>query len=488
MARAALHLAVAAACVLLGAAVSYVASLPGEDALRALLLPVAVADAGLFWIALKHRPPAARAGASLLAPLLIVVIGVGGYWYYWSGGAEASLVTTGGVGVIARATLARRQYLPTLTLFLMVAGLLLLGARCWRPSGVRSTSWSADLRTGLAPMRTRAMSHVRGLLWLAGIPIVLLVVGYTPWNMIDRDVYRDPAGISTLFRAGSILSLAGAIIAASVLALPVHASQRRLALMIFVTYIVMNFSFATRELALMPLAWLLGRVLAGGTMPRLRILVTAAVATVLIYSVPLTLRALDDDHGLIPYTTYVATHPGTLVDVDADRAMKNVFQTFGVTGWVAFNVEPIDIRYLLLSVNPLPSGMVGWDAAAEELKVTSYAPYGAIGQLANHGPIFLAGYSLVLGAMLGSIDQTVKRVRPAAALLIRILSTGVGALLTFQFVQYHIRSVSRLATVAFVAAHAVAAFDRARRREHPTRHRRPVRRVAPALRADVPVR
>lgn len=470
-----------ALCVLLAWVATHLASRPAESALPTLLVPVALVDIGLFWIAFKVRPPAARMGASVLTPLLVALIGLGGYWYYRSGEAQRSLLDTNG-GVVGRAALDRSQYAATLSLFLIAAGLLLVGGRCWRSGRVRSASWSTDLRAGLVPLQARALRHSGGLLLVAIVPVVLLQVGYTPWRMLDRSIYRDPGGISTLFRAGSALSLAGAIVATSVLAMPVSRTHRRLAGAIFATYVIMNFSFATRELALMPLAWLLGRTLARGETPRLRLVLSVAVATVLIYSVPLTLRALDGGHGLLPYASHVASHPSTLVDVDADRAQKNVFQTFGVTGWVGFNLEPIDARYFGLSINPLPSGMIGWDTAAEELKITSYAPYGGVGQLANHGPAYFIGYCLVLGAMLGSVDQAARRVRSSAALVIRILSTGVGALLAFQLIQYHLRSPSRLAGVAFVGAHVIAWVGR--RRPRRSDHRDP---FARRIRADAVV-
>lgn len=441
-------------------------AMPAEHSLRLLVVPIAVADAALLWIAWRSRTPTARMGASFLVPAVLPVIGIAGYWWYLTGRPAVVMSQQPG-GVVGSARIEPDQYLGTLALFLAASCLFLVGSRCWRGDLGRTASVQTDLSEGLAPLRLLIARYSGVLLVLAGIPAVILVVGYGPLRLIERSAYRDGTDFLFLLKIGSSVSLAAAVTAATLYALPIARSRQQLAVAIFAAYAIFNYGMTTRELALAPAAWMLGHILGKGRFPKVRSFVVVGVLTLMLYSVPLTHRALprvDGNHGLVPYVLYDVRHPDIYFDVDLELGMRNIFQTFGVGGYVAFNADPIETRYFFANINPLPAGLSGWNEVSQDNKITRYAPYSAIGELANHGPLAFAGTILLLGALLGAIDRIARSVRFSAGLLIRVASSGVGGLLVFQFIQYHLRTTARLAEVAIVGALVIATFDRSQRR------------------------
>lgn len=278
--------------------------------------------------------------------------------------------------------------------------------------------------------------------WLVLVPLLLVVIAYGPSDLLFRPT-------RFVLEAGNPIGIAGTVLCLPAVAtLGWFSKSARSALMRFLSwlptlmYSAVLFSLGSRAFALVPILIALGRLAADPSSRRARWMVplSAAVALVLLPT-PLALRGTYE-HGLFPYlqTLLDGREPSTSVLT----AVGNILFSFSLTGAVAIRVHALDLSTLVLSLDPRPGSTTDWYALVSTFRINDATPYNAIGELANHGWLYLIGFFAIVGVLLAYFDRRITSLlgqgQPAAALILFALS----CYFVLQALQYNLRATTRV--------------------------------------------
>lgn len=286
------------------------------------------------------------------------------------------------------------------------------------------------------------------LLLAALVPLAITTVG-SGASLLRRDLYIESA-----IQDGALLGLASQLAVACVLGLgylvaSAVAPVRVLALAGTVAYFFVFFAAGSRRLAMLPLLFALGIVVARRTRLTVVLLLASIPASLYLIRVALYLRALPA-HGIIPYLEAMPAIDS--YDVTWDSIAKNVLISFGIIGATAFQQDPIDPGVFWISINPLPGSSSGWYDEAANLRINVYTPFAGLGELANYGPVYLVAYCLSVGVLLGIFDRQVQRFMSQGLDVLGLVLVGLTGLFVLYSIQYNLRTSTRMLVYGSVAA------------------------------------
>ncbi|GED00111.1 hypothetical protein KVA01_22650 [Kocuria varians] len=213
-----------------------------------------------------------------------------------------------------------------------------------------------------------------------------------------------------------------------------------------VLWLVLLFACATRVFAGVLVLYMVGRFLAGGRVSWTTWLITGIV-TVVLLPIPLHCRELDD-HGLIPYARamlHLVEDPSFF-----SRSLLTTASSFGFSvPLLVFTSHATGITAsdMLISLNPGPGSLVGWNEIMPRMRVHDFIPYSALGEWASFGGVALMAFTLVWGLVVRSCLRSVgSNPHPTAALFLAAV-LGMSMLTVVMITQYNTRAVSRIISV-----------------------------------------
>jgi hypothetical protein len=256
--------------------------------------------------------------------------------------------------------------------------------------------------------------------------------------------------------------------------------RRIIAGLLAVAYEAVYLGYASRAFALWVPLTFVGGIFAGAwdakRMRRLGIIV--GVLTVLALQVILGVRS-EHERGLLPTLSYIGESPTTAA-APHGRPFNNVLFGAPLTVFVAREVPEMPLKNFKTEMNPLPATGSHWGELRRVLRVNNHVPYGALGELANHG---WALYCLVVAMIVfgfGIAERLCARMVGPIGSVGYIVTWGTAALFVVESTEYPLRTSSRLLydTLIIVGALLLAQTFRSRRRVAASGQVRGVPRVA----------
>ena len=295
---------------------------------------------------------------------------------------------------------------------------------------------------------------ILALIFLLGVIVfVFILIGVGPSNIWLRDVY-----LPVEVRGAKIIGFALTPFVVMLLGysfLRVKHLYRSLILIMMAMYFVLYFALASRWFAFMLVLFMLGVLMCRPSSKKIKLLVVfSAIFAFLLLLVPLSLRALEA-HGLYPYFLAVI---GDSVIIDwgqLEKMTNNLLFSYSLTGHIIM-YENIDIKHLMISINPLPGSLVGWYESVDVLRVNPYTPFNAPGELLNHGVLYAAVFYFMLGVYFSSLDNKINQYLTKNKLLLSALLVGLAVLYTISSLQYNLRSGLRL--IYYIIAFQLVVF------------------------------
>jgi hypothetical protein len=401
------------------------------------LLAVALITA-VQWVLLRRatRQPVPLPGILVLG---INLIGVSGYLWYPALASRAAV--SAGMPDSADVYHRAATVFATASLALWAGGMLAWSRKRTEPA----RSFRGQAQTALTALQ---QVNGRGMLFLAALPLVVMIIAYTPSGLWMRGHYSDIAGPAWAIKLGGGITSAG--IALTALLASRHTGSFRLrrgARILLAAYFVVVWAVGSRSLAFIPLMLLImlqvdpkpGRSRAASA-------ATTAIlgaSSLLLLQVPLSLRGRPEGAGLQPYWHILTTDPGSLI------AWSN---TAGTLGNILFAVPLAAVtsllpafphHYLMTSLNPLPGAYTDWAEVSRSMRINAFTPTSAIGELANYGMLYLIGFFAVFGWALARVQAWNSRLSPLRATLASIVGFGACGGLTLGLLQYNLRSGMR---------------------------------------------
>lgn len=345
------------------------------------------------------------------------------------------LGNVGGGGIriaLDETTRSRTAYVYAITsLLILVSTLLVL-------SGGRD-------RTKISVRDFRIPDNVAPFYLLAALLPVAMVLMYLQGDFFLRDRYLAGVGGSNIFGLGQQVGIASVAIAGNVFGSK-SKYLRVIAALVALVFIVLFFGLGSRRLALAPLAFALGFLLAK---PKkiLGALIPAAFLAIFLLPLPLYMRGLQE-HGLIAYAAALESYK--LFDTDWVVTLNNVLISFPITGATAFGSSSIPLSYLGVSLNPLPGVLAGWYDISSEMTLNRWTPFSAVGEAANYGMPWMAVVWVGVGILVGVIELLMVRVVRAGYPIAAIGAVGLVSLFAIQSIQYTMRSSTRMLFYALI--------------------------------------
>lgn len=350
----------------------------------------------------------------------LTILGVGGTLLFGAGRRESDLPVI----------FNRHLVEPTVGIIFVSALALACGAIAY--STMRPRIATESLGQLLPPPRLRAV------LLPAALAPLLVTVALTGDSLLVRPTYLQGTSGSLLAVVGSI-SLGAVVLLGAVAATDIGV-RRGVALCGAAAYWVVLFASASRQFALAPVAFALSAYVCGRSRRAGRWVIATALFSLCLLQVPLYLRGLPE-HGILPYWDALAAMP----DLGAGLvySLANVFSGFPVTGITAFASPPLDAHSLLVSLNPLPGRLTGWYEISPTLRIGTYYPYSALGEVANLGwsAVVLVWFSI--GVVLAHLDRRVATFRATGYLVPALGIIALTVLFVLTATQYNMRTASR---------------------------------------------
>lgn len=289
-----------------------------------------------------------------------------------------------------------------------------------------------------------------GLLVAIGIvPLLLGFIGrgsafFSAPDYAVTNGFAPAAQIATALAPISELVLALALFGRS-------AGARLVSCLGLVAWALLHFSGSTRQLALIPGIILVGYLLSPGKrrLGPLKILVTAAL-TLQFSSMMLMLRGNPEGVGLWPLTR--AVFDGRAATFDPAPTVGNLLFSAPLTWVSAHTPSPLGRETFVLSVTPLPGSWTEWPAVSRALRVNFATPFNGLGELAGTGLLYLVGYGLVMGLVVGLILTVTDRTGGVAGAAMFVVTTAILALFAITISQYNLRSATRFLYYLVIAA------------------------------------
>lgn len=295
------------------------------------------------------------------------------------------------------------------------------------------------------------LRHPLGILVLTAVPALLLIAGVGPGYLVEKEQYLSFAGGRELVSLGTALSLPAVALTSCVLFSAELRRDRGIALVVVLVYAGIFFSLASRQLPMLPIlvlaGWLLSDHQEEARWPRVLV---ATCATVILFSLPLALRSLPT-HGVRPYIAHIASTPRLLVSPRIAPLANNILFSFPLTGRVGYSELPIPKAIFWIMVDPRLGTASGWEKVSPTQRIDVATPFNAMGQLANFGWPYLAGYLTVIGWYFAHIQHLVRRRFPVSLRpLAQTATLGIAGIFTVTSLQYSLRTASRLVYYAMV--------------------------------------
>lgn len=382
-------------------------------------------------------------------PAVYLILGTSGYLYYtFSSNYQGGFYD---IGVSpAQAAQGFRAFLVAINAFLI--GVLVYALSSRRLSRViRSRSRSRGLQRRYAlPSQGRKLRVSSLTIVILSLPIVLVIVGNGFENVLWRSQYLVEQ-YHYIGIAGSLLSMPAALALGFLTPAKKSRFWQAMCVGLVALYFLVLLSLSTRRIVVIFLFYLLGLAL-GGARRRTIVSYTVvwAISIPLLLQVPLELRGMPEQGlMLLPanLSTIFSQNPIYLYAEMVDTALRNLAFGVPLAGYVK-NVYPIPGEALLISLNPLPSfvplpGLPSWDDIQPQLRVGSYIPYNAIGELLNHGWLWLFLYYLVVGAIACWADVGVRAFEGRRGRWGFLVACGLLFYFSISSTQYNLRSATR---------------------------------------------
>lgn len=421
----------------------------------AILLSAAAA----FGILGYHKGPFAIWSPVYLVPTAYLLIGVWGFLYYnfseaFAGGFYDLHVSD---ALLSRSVSA---YFAAIASFIMGALSFFISSRARhdKHDGQVGSESPAFRKFGRFNNGGRSPATI-GLVFYM-LPLILVVAG----NGVEAFLLRDQYLVEQSYIAsvlGTALALPTMFALGRMCALSRRFLVRLYAIALLSIYTLTFLTLSSRVFVILLLFFISGLAL-GRARYRTIIIISALWMALLplMLQVPLHLRAMPHQ-GLLPLVdnlSQLTEHPGIkkLYYDGASVAQSNL--TFGVplAGYVS-KQESIGASALFVSLSPLPSaisipGYPDWSSIRHSLRVSPYIPYNAIGELLNHGWVWLVVYYYFVGFIAGWLDNRTRSCVSSRSRLGYMLGCGFLLLFSVLSTQYNLRSSTRLIWYAIFIA------------------------------------
>lgn len=291
----------------------------------------------------------------------------------------------------------------------------------------------ADLRALKLNHRTQTVA-----LAIAVVPLILMAVALGD-TVFARSVYLAGERGGQLLGIGQQLATAAAAIVGYVFGAGTK-MQRVAAIAISLAITAVFFGLGSRRMALLPVVFAIGAVLAN---PKkwVRYLLPAVVIAAVLLPLPLYLRG-SLSHGIFPYIGQLATFDISLVDWRS--TVNNVLISFPITGATALQIPPIPMEYFWISLNPLPGNVAGFYDITVNLGLNRYTPYSTVGEVWNRGPFVATVFWLVAGIILAWLDGEVGKWMKGRYSFVGLIIVVLAGLFALTCLQYNLRASGRM--------------------------------------------
>lgn len=294
------------------------------------------------------------------------------------------------------------------------------------------------------------------MLIVAAIPIIMVIVAVGP-SILSRTEYLAGGSNRAIFGLAQQLATATGALVGYVIA-AARGSQRVAGVVLMLAYVGVFFSLGSRRLAVLPIVFVIGALMARPTRVWLKLGVAGAVS-VLALPIPLFLRSMQQ-HGLDAYVSDLNQYD--LGNVDWLTTLNNVLIAFPITAASALRVESNPIEYFLVSINPLSGESAGWYEISSVLRLNDYTPFSTVGELWNYGPLVAVATWAVLGVIAVWLDRAIGDLWSARLPFLGLAVLGLSALFALQALQYNLRASSRMMLYAILLAVAGLIYVRLR--------------------------
>lgn len=388
----------------------------------------------------------------LLAGLNIA--GVLGWLYYPQVAATAAVSAT--LPDTAGVYNAAARVFVTASLMVWLGALA--GYRLTRPRVTGSTAAAVEsMRAYWAELPLRVVALA------APIPLLLLVIAYTPAGLLERSHYSEAAG-PALARPLAVALVPVGVAATALFAVRARGLARVGAGALFAAYVVVIFATGSRSLTFAPvmltLAWFLIR---GAQARRLQVavrVVAGLIATVVALSLPITLRGATPYAGLRPYLAVISADPHVFYALDLGTVAGNILFAVPLTG-VTSRLPGFPLAWLGTSVTPAPGGWTDWGTVRWSMRLNAYTPTNGLGELANWGVAALVLVMAVIGFALAALQCWNARMRPGLGAAALVVGFGITVALALALLQYNLRNGVRFVwyfLLISLVLHAIGRF------------------------------
>lgn len=389
--------------------------------------------------------------------VVYLVLGSAGYIYYRLG--------TNYLGSFYDISVPRAQLAEALLGFFVALASFLGGALVYLLSSrrfkrLRRSKARHQAIRGVGPV-IRPQSRGFGALSFAAllVPLLLFAIGKgtdSVWHRYEYLVEQHHFA----YVLGALLSLP--VLLAIGYILPARKSPiwRVACVAFFILYEVLFLSLSSRRFVVAPLFFIVGLAFGGARRRTIGLLLlTWTLALPLLSNVALALRGMPEQ-GLIVLPSNLseifAQDTGAEYFLAAETLIMNI--TFGVplAGYVK-NAALIPLDRFLVSVNPLPSiipvpGLPSWGDFSDQVRVSEYMPFNALGELLNQGWLWLIAYYAVVGLVAAWVDIGARAFEGQRSRWGFLVACGMLDLFAITSTQYNLRTATRLIYYAVLVA------------------------------------
>lgn len=230
---------------------------------------------------------------------------------------------------------------------------------------------------------------------------------------------------------------------------------RAISFLIFIAYVLVLFSYASRLFSLSLPLFFLGYYLVDRS-KKLRALplVTSIIVAPVLQAFPLAFRGLNE-FGVFPFLAYLSDGQwleSFFVLSVVEQFFANLLFSVPLTTYILNSASRIDLHSFIVSISPLPSFMLDWYDIAPKLRVSAYIPYNAIGELLAQGPLIAVVGLVLLTAWLNWLDKLFDAGANKNNFMLTAAPIAMSITVAVVSVQYNLRSSCRLIYYSFLVA------------------------------------
>lgn len=314
------------------------------------------------------------------------------------------------------------------------------------PGNCRSLERNRELRIIKSKYREkRSSERHQWLFFIAFMPIILLIVGVGPDNLLSRSDYLAEQQ-HELTIAGKVLAMIGVVLSGYLYANSRSWLGRGFCLFLFVIYEAIFFSLASRRFAFVPAMFMLGVILnRQDSKVVVWLFILSMVSALFLMQIPLFFRE-QSSYGLLPFLTILID--GTFVEPKSGHgtvlfAILTIIFAMPVTAYT-MHADSLSVAYLLTSISPLPGFLTDWPHIQGYLRLNDYVPYTALGELLNYGVFVGWSYFFVVGVFVSYIDLHIRAELVKGRLFYVAVMFGLLMIFILTLWQYNLRSATRI--------------------------------------------